>query len=58
MKLISVPFYRMPSEEKAYRGDRLCVNDDIGLYLVADGVSEAYSPSHPLLMYPGGLTGG
>lgn len=55
MKLVSASsFYRMPFDERAHIEDGSFLNARAKLFGVADGVSEAYSPSHPPLMYDGG----
>ncbi|MEK7599125.1 MAG: hypothetical protein AAB474_01575 [Patescibacteria group bacterium] len=59
MKLISVSsFYRMPFDQKARVEDGFFINARTGIFGVADGVSEAYSPGNPPLIYPGRMTGG
>lgn len=58
MRLVSAAsFYRMPFDEKAHIEDGSFINVRAGLFGVADGVSEAYSPSNPPRKYTGGLTG-
>lgn len=51
-------FYRSPSDKKAFIEDGSFVNFNARLFGVVDGNSEAYSPSYPPLIYPGGLTSG
>ncbi len=52
MKLISASsFYRLPFDERAHIEDGSFLNARAKLFGVADGVSEAYSPSNPPLMY-------
>lgn len=51
-------FYRFPSNGNAHREDTSFINPSSKLFGVADGNSAAYSPSHPPLIYPYGLTGG
>lgn len=58
MGLVSASsFYRMPFDKRAYIEDGSFINARAGLFGVADGVSEAYSPSNPALKY-GELTSG
>lgn len=57
MKLMTVSsFYRMPFDERHIE-DGFFLNARAKLFGVVDGVSEAYSPSHPPLMYDGGYEG-
>lgn len=59
MKLVSVEsFYRMPFEVGTHIEDGAFVNARAGLFGVVDGVSAAYSLSHPPMKYADGLTGG
>lgn len=51
-------FYCPATDPRAIPEDASFVNPRYGLFGVADGVSAAFSPSHPPLMYTGGLTGG
>lgn len=51
-------YYRAPSDTRAAREDAGVLNNAAGIFLVADGLSDAYSPDHPPLKYRGGLTGG
>lgn len=52
MKLLSASsFYRMPFDQSAHIEDGSFINARARLFGVADGVSEAYSPSNPPLMY-------
>ncbi|MDD4901498.1 MAG: hypothetical protein PHS62_05395 [Patescibacteria group bacterium] len=57
MKLISVLSYFRPPFAPSSIEDASFINSRANLYGVADGVSAAYSPSHPPLYY-GTLTGG
>lgn len=59
MRLISASsFYRAPHDERAYIEDGTFINVRAGLFGVADGCSEAYSPQNPPMEYKTGLTGG
>lgn len=59
MKILGKPFYRSPSDEEAIREDAPFANNEVGLFLVADGDSAAYCPNHPSARYSCcGLTGG
>ncbi|MDO8530241.1 MAG: hypothetical protein Q7S10_02435 [bacterium] len=59
MKLpVAQSFFRPPYHEKDPVEDGFFINSAARLYGVADGVSEAYSPSNPCAKYYGEFTGG
>lgn len=59
MNLLSVKsFYRSAFDSKSPKEDGSPVNFLAGIFGVADGVSAAYSPSNPPIMYYESLTGG
>lgn len=59
MRLVSASsFFRLPFDQKCIIEDGSFVNPCAGLFGVVDGVSAAFSPKNPPLIYPGGLTGG
>lgn len=57
MKCQCEVFYR-PASRGSPREDTAAVNECLGIYLVADGVSGPYSPSNPPHKYLGDMTGG